>query len=333
MNRTMLKFLIVATIASTLAVLYHPCYAQARQEPVAWPTKPIRLVVGFPPGGAGDVTARLIANQLGIALGQQVFVENRPGAGSTLGAAAVAHAAPDGYTLLMGSSSNISIAPHVYRQLPYDPRRDFVPASVFGHVPLTLVVHPSVPAHDLKGLVELLRNAAGSFNYGSFGTGSSSHLGMEMFKHAAGVQMTHVPYKGSTPMLNDLLGGQVPVSIDLIQNTQAHIRAATLRPLAISAAQRTPLAPDVPTFVELGYPELVFSAWQGVFLPVRTPDAIVKRLETEISRIVNAAETRARFEQLGIERLEMSGSQTLAFLEKDSVLWGEAARVSGAQLD
>ncbi len=324
-----IRYLLLLFVAASLQVVFHPCRAQAS----AYPAKPIRLVVGYPPGGATDGAARLIAGKLGAALGQPVVIDNKPGAASSVGAAAVAQAAPDGYTLLMGSVTAISIAPHVYRKPVYDPRRDFVPVALVGRVPQVLVVNPSVPATDLKQLIELVRKGGGSFDYASFGAGSSAHLTMEMLKKSAQLDMTHVPYKGSGAALTDVIGGQVPMAMDTLQSTQSFIRSGKLRAIATSAEQRTILAPDLPTFSELGYPELTLSPWYGVFAPAATPPAIVEQLAAAITRATDSPELRSKFAGLGIEPIRLTGSAARSFLEEEHERWGEADRVSGAYLD
>jgi tripartite-type tricarboxylate transporter receptor subunit TctC len=323
------RFLILGVIVSSALAASLP---SAAQQP-SWPAKPIRLLVAFPPGGGGDVTARLVANKLGNALGQPVLVENRPGAGGTVGTAEAARAAPDGHTLLLGSASTISIAPHVYTKLTYRPRRDFVPVTLVQQGSQLLAVNPSVPAKDLETLVEVLKASNGSFNYASYGTGTSSHLAMEMFKRAAGVEINHVPYKGSGPAVTDLIGGQIPVGMSTFEGIDPHVRTGKLRALAITSPVRSTLAPDVPTFAELGYPALTLSPWYGVFAPAGTPDAVVQKLAAEIRNVVDTPDTRAQFAQLGAEVMLLDGQDARTFLAKDDAHWAEAARLSGAVLD
>ena len=327
MNRT-LRFLIVATIASTLLTLLAPALAQ-----LAYPTKPIRMVVGFPPGGAADVAARLVANKLGPVLRQPVIIDNKAGVGSTLGAAAAAQSAPDGYTLLMGNTTAISIAPHLYKKLAYDPHRDLVPVALIGRVPLVLFVHPSMPATDLEGLIALLKKSGGAYNYATFGNGSSAHLAMEMLKQSAGVDITHVPYKGSASAINAALGGQVRVAMDTMQTTQPHFLAGKLRPIAMSGEARSSLAPELPTFAELGYPKMTLSGWYGVFAPAGTPAAIVEQLASAISRTVRTPDMQAQLAAQGAELMVLTGAAVRDFLDKDAARWAEAARISGVRLD
>jgi tripartite-type tricarboxylate transporter receptor subunit TctC len=323
-----LKFLIVVTVASTLLLRFAPCFAQD-----AYPTRPIRMVVGYPPGGATDVAGRLVANKIAPLLGQPVVMDNKPGVGSTLGTLAVAQAAPDGYTLLMGNTTALSIAPHLYKKLGYEPRRDLVPVALIGRVPLVLFVHPSVPATDLQGLVALLKKNPGKYDYATFGNGSSAHLTMEMLKLSADVDVRHVPYKGSSAALNDVLGGQVLLAIDTFQSAQPHFLAGKLRPIAMSGEARSSLAPQLPTFAELGYPKMTLSPWYGVFVPAGTPSAIVEKLASAISRSMRTSDMQAQLATQGAELMVLMGASARDFLDKDDARWAEAARISGAQLD
>ena len=327
MNKS-LKFLILATAASTLLLLFGPCFAQD-----AYPTKPIRMVVGYPAGGATDVTGRLVANKIAPLLGQPVVMDNKPGVGSTLGTLAVAQAAPDGYTLLMGNTTAMSIAPHLYKKLGYEPRRDLLPVALVGRVPLVLFVHPSVPATDLKSLIELLKKNPGKYDYATFGNGSSAHLTMEMLKLSADVDVRHIPYKGSSAAINDVLGGQVLMAMDTLQSAQPHFLAGKLRPIAMSGEARSSLAPQLPTFAELGYPKMTLSPWYGVFVPTGTPGAIVEQLASAISRTMRTSDMQAQLATQGAELMVLTGADARTFLDKDDVRWAEAARISGAQLD
>lgn len=330
MSRTR-RFFIRAAIAGSVLALTVPGFAQPA---TSWPVKPIRFIVGFPAGGAADTVARHLANKLGPALGQPVVVDNKPGAGSTVSAAVAAQAPPDGYTLLLGSASGISTPQHVFKKLAYDPRRDFVPVALFGRLPLLLVVNPAIPAKDLRGVVEHLKASAEPVHYGSFGVGSTSHLAMELLKRSAGAQMTHVPYKGSPQMHGEMLGAQgVSMAIDSIHSTLPLIEAGKLRAIASTGAQRTLLLPQLPTFTEQGHPDISFSGWFGVFAPVGTPDAVVKRLSAEMARAVKLPDLREQLAQIGVEAIHVDGPAAAAFLEMDHALWGEAARIADVQLD
>jgi tripartite-type tricarboxylate transporter receptor subunit TctC len=290
-------------------------------------------VVGFPAGGVTDATARLVGSKLGAALGQPVIVDNKPGAGGTLGTAAVAQAAPDGYTLLMGTTSSVSIAPHIYKKLPYDPGRDLVPIAIVVRVPQLLVVNPAFPARDFKSLIALLKSSPGKYDYASFGNGSSPHLTMELLKRSAGLEVTHVPYKGNAAASSDVIAGQVPMLFDTLGQSLAQVQAGKLRALAITTETRFGLAPDVPTFAELGHPQLGLTPWYRVFAPAGTPNAIVGRLAAEIRRGLDTPDTRALLLKQGAELVLLERPAARDFLDRESRQWGEAARLSGARLD
>ncbi|MGO4396317.1 Bug family tripartite tricarboxylate transporter substrate binding protein [Variovorax sp. M-6] len=327
MNRT-LRFRILAAMAlapwATLA-------SSALAEPV-YPIRPIRMVVGYPLGSPIDGSARLVAERLGAALGQPVIVDNKAGFG-TLGTAAAARAAHDGYTLLMGSTTAMAIAPRLYSKLPYDPRRDLVPVALLGRLPQVLVVNPAVPAADLKSLVELMKKSGGTFDYATFGNGSSSHLTMELLKQAARVDLRHIPYKSSVAAISDVIGGQVPLGMDVLQSARPHIESGRLHALAISAEARSSVAPDLPTLAELGYPGITLSLWVGVFAPAGTPDAIVQRLAGALKGVMDAPDMQAQLAKHGAEPMFVSGPAAGAFLDRDGARWAEAARVSGVRLD
>jgi tripartite-type tricarboxylate transporter receptor subunit TctC len=305
----------------------------SRAQSSTYPDRPIRVVVASTPGGATDGAARLLAARLSAEFGQPVVIDNRPGAGGTVGTAAAAQATPDGYTLLMGATTSMSIAPYLYRKLPYDPRRDFVPVALVGRVPQVLVVNPSVPATDLQALIALVKKGGGSIDYATFATGSSAHLTVELLKKAAQLEMTHVPYKGSGAALTGLIGGQVPIAMDTLQSVQPLVRSGKLRAIATSAEQRTSLAPELPTFAELGYPALTLSPWYGVFAPAGTPDYIVERLAAAVLRAMGASDMREKLANLGAEPMLLTGPAAHAFLDREAGRWAEAARISGAQLD
>lgn len=327
MNLTRRFFILVST-ASMLLTAFTSSLAQA-----VYPVKPVRLLVGYPPGGVTDGTARLVGTRLAIAVGQPIIIENKPGAGGTLATAAVAQAAPDGYTLLMGSTSSVSIAPYIYKKLSYEPRRDLVPVVIVARIPQVLVVNPTVPASDFKSLIALLKKSDGKYDYASFGNGSSPHLTMELMKKATGLHIAHVPYKGNAAASTDVIAGQVPMMLDTLAQSLPHIQAGKLRALAITTEARFALAPDVPTFAELGYPQLTLSPWYGVFAPAGTPPEIVESLATEIERTMNTPDTRALMLKQGAELMLLAGKAAHAFLDKESQQWADAARISGARID
>lgn len=326
----MLKSIKPITTAAIVAGLALCSGAMAQ----TYPTKPIRLVVGYTPGGATDGVARVIAAKLGPALGQSVVVENKAGGGGTIGTGQVAQAKADGYTLLLGTSSSISIAPFVYKTLSYNVQRDFVPITLVATVPQVLVMHPGFVRGGLPAVVQLAKKEPGKHAYGSVGNGSSTHLAMEMFKQKAGIDITHVPYKGSAPAETDLIGGQIPLALDTLQGALPYIRSGKSQALAISTAKRSRLAPEIPTFTELGYPGVSnLSAWYGIMAPANLPAPIAEKLAAEIEKIVRSPDTQAQLLQLGAEPTPLSGAAFAKFLDAERKRWGEAARVSGAQID
>src|SRR6266850_7503205 len=255
------------------------CGLASAQE---YPTKPVRMVVGFPPGGGTDVVARIVQPRLSELLGQAVVIDNRPGATGTVAAGQVAKSAPDGYTIMMGHVSVNAIAPSLFANLPYDVNRDFAPIALAAAVPHLVVVHPSVPATTLKELVAYLKAQPAKLTFPSAGNGSMPHLAGEVFQSLAGVKMVHVPYKGTGQSMQDLLGGQHLVAFDTMPASAPHVRSGKLRALAVSSAERVSTLPEVPTAVEAGLPGYVVTTWYGVFAPAATPPAIVKRLHADL---------------------------------------------------
>jgi tripartite-type tricarboxylate transporter receptor subunit TctC len=298
----------------------------------AFPQGAIRMVVPFPPGGPTDIVARPLAALLGEALGQSVVVENRGGAGGTIGADLVAKAAPDGHTILMGTVGTSAINAALYSKLPHDPVRDFTPIALVASAPVAVVVHPSVPIHSVRELIEKARKAPGEAIFGSAGSGTPGHLTGEMFATAAGVKLGHIAYKGSAPAINDLLGNQIPMMFDPLQSVIHHIRAGKLRALAVSAATRSPELPDVPTVAESGLAGFETTAWWGVFAPAGLPPAVQARLAEEIARIVKSDAYRQKLGDLGV--VPSPDPMSLAAFQKSEVIkWGEAVRKSGAQVN
>lgn len=266
----------------------------------AWPSKPIRLVIPFPAGGATDIVGRLLAGKLGPALGQQVVVDNKPGAGGTLGADIVAKAAPDGHTILLATSSTHSIGPALNPKLPYDAFRDFTPVAHVASAPSVLVVGRDFPAQTTQELVALIKKNPGKYNFGSSGIGTYPHLAAEMFKwRAGGLFVVHIPYRGTGLVITDLVAGQIAFLMDSIVSAQPHIRDGKVRPLAVSGAQRSPSLPNVPTFAEAGVPNMELANWFGFFAPPGTPADIVQRLNRELNGVVRSAEIVERLGNVG----------------------------------
>jgi tripartite-type tricarboxylate transporter receptor subunit TctC len=314
--RTLIAVLILAN-AGTL---------QAQQ----YPSRPIRVVVPLSPGGFADVPTRMLLPQLSAALGKQVFVENKPGAGGTIGADAVAKSAPDGHTLLVTATPHV-ISAHLYRTLPYDTLKDFVPVALFASGPYALVVNPrQLPVASVRELIAAAKARPGKIDYASSGNGSAQHLVSALFNTLAGIELNHVPYKGSGPAMQDLLGGQVPVSFAGIPNVISSVKAGKLRALAVTTAQRSSVAPDVPTMAESGLTGYELSSWQAVFAPAGTPKAIVDRLYTEIGKILKMPDVVKRLNDLGLDISGMPPAELATLIKADVPRLGKVVKDSGA---
>ena len=314
-------FAAAALAASTVA---GPALAQQG----AWPAQPIRLVVAYPPGGSTDVAARVVAERLSARFGQQVVVENRAGAGGTIGAASVAKSAPDGYTLLFAASPELTISRVTRKDLPYDASRDLQAITLVGVVPFMLVANPAVPANDLKGLIAWARAQDGKASFASFGANTSNHLVGELFIVETGARSVHVPYKGSAPAVTDLIGGQVQYMFDTVTAVLPHVRSGKLKAIAIATPTRSPLAPEVPTMAEAGLPGFTGGTWFGVLAPAGTPAPVIATLHEAISGIVRSPEVRQGFEQRGIEAVGNSPREFSKFVESEIARWqGLATRI------
>ena len=307
---------------------------QAISQPAsAYPGKPIRLVVPYPPGGAADVLVRVLGQRLTTALGQPVVVENRPGAGTAIGAKAVAQSPADGYTLLIGTVSSHAINPALTSDIGYDPVRDFTAIAPLAMIPFVLMAHPNLAVKSLPELIELAKREPGKLNYASAGNGTSNHLAGEMLNAAAKVRITHIPYKGSAPALNGLLGGQVDLMFDLIVTAVPQAKAGTLRALAITAKQRSALLPDVPAVGELGLPALELSAWFGLFGPRDLPAGISEKLSREVSLILKNPEFIERLGSLGASAMMMSQGQFNDFVLGERERWMQVIKSSNIKAD
>jgi tripartite-type tricarboxylate transporter receptor subunit TctC len=292
-----------------------------------YPKKQIELVVPFVAGGTTDNVARLIAQRFSESWGQTVIVNNRPGGGSTIGHAVVAKAPPDGHTLLVTTISFAITA--VMQKLPFDPIKDFAPISEFASLPLILVVHPSLPATNLKEFIAMAKSKAGGWDYASSGVGTSPHLAAEMFKSMAGVDMVHVPYKGNAEAMNAFLGGHIKIYFALVPAVLQHVKAGSLRAIAVTTEQRLPYLPDVPTIAESGFPGYEISSWQGVFAPGGTPRDVVGKINGEVVRLLSVPEVRAR---ISLEGADPVGSSPDAFAERvksEIAKWTKVARSAG----
>jgi tripartite-type tricarboxylate transporter receptor subunit TctC len=295
-----------------------------------FPVRQIRLVVPFPAGGPTDIVARPFAQIMGEDLGTTVIVDNRGGAGGSVGAAAVANSAADGRTLLMGTVGTHAINPSLYNSLSYDPVRDFAPIGRIALAPVAIVVHPALPVQSVAELVALARRTPGRLNFGSAGIGTPGHLTGEMFKAAAGIDIVHVPYKGSAPGLTDLLGGQIQIMFDPLQSVLSHVQAGRLRALAVSSTVRSPARPDIPTIAESGYAGFEATAWWAVFAPARLPADLQGAFSAELERIVASAKFRSKLEPLGVTATALTGGAFTEFQRAKTLKWGAAVRNSGA---
>ncbi len=318
---------VLASIAASLA-LPGPLFAQG-----AWPSKPIRYIVPFAPGGTTDILARVVGEKLGAALGQTIVVDNRPGQGGSAGAAELARAAPDGYTIGGGTISSHAINASLYDKLSYDPVTSFAPITLYATQPNVLLLHPSVPATTLAEFIALLKANPDKYSFGSAGIGTSQHISGELFKTMAGVKMQHVPYRGSGQMIPELLGGTLQVAVDNIATALPHMKAGKLRALAVTTAQRSGVAPDVPTMAESGLAGYELSSWQAVFAPAGTPPAIVERLYTEIAKILKLPDVSQRLSDLGLDLSGMPPAQLAALVKAEVPRLGKVVRDSGAKAE
>jgi tripartite-type tricarboxylate transporter receptor subunit TctC len=298
-----------------------------------YPSKPIRLVVPFPPGGTTDILARTVGQKMTENWGQPVVIDNRPGAGGNIGSDLVAKAAPDGYTLLMATISTHAINVSLYKNLPFDSVRDFAPVSRIGTLPNILIVHPSVPVKSVKELIELAKSKPGELNFASSGVGTSLHLSGELFNSMAGVKLVHVPYKGSSPALADLLGGQVKIMFDNLPSALPHVKAGKLKPLAVTSAKRATVLPEVPTVMESGLPGFEVTSWFAIFVPAKTPTEIVAKLNGEIVKILNSGDVKEKLAQIGVDPAPTTPEALAAFAKAETEKWGKVVKATGASAD
>ena len=294
----------------------------------AYPERPVRMIVAYPPGGSTDTAARLVAEALSRSIGQTVLVENKAGAGGTIGAAYVAKSAPDGYTLLFGSAAELSIARATRINVPFDTLRDFEPITLVGLVPFLLVTNAKLPPDNLGELLAWIKANPGKVNYSSFGSNTTNHLADEAFKVAAGIEATHVPYKGSSPSITDLLGGQVQYTFDTITATLPHVRSGGLKAIAVALGERSALVPDVPTLSESGLPGFTAGTWFGMMAPKGTPPAIIDKLHREVVAVLRSDAMRKEFAAKGIETGGNTPQEFAKFIGDESARWTElAARI------
>ena len=299
----------------------------------SYPNRTIRLVVPFPAAGTTDILARAAAQKLTEAFGQSVVVDNRPGAAGNIGSDLVAKSAPDGYTLLMGTVGTHAINPSLYSKMPYDHVKDFAPVVLVAGVPNVLVVNPALPVNSVADLIKLAKDKPGQINFASSGSGTSIHLSGELFKTMAGVDITHVPYKGSSPALIDLIGGQVQIMFDNLPSALPQIKAGKLRAIAVTSLKRAPVLPDVPTISESGLPGFEASSWFGVLAPAGTPAPIVARINAEVNKWLQSADARERLLSQGAEAAGGTPEQFAYHIRAESEKWAKVVKASGAKVD
>ncbi len=311
-----LSLLVLGSLVGSLAL------AQAGGN---YPSKPVTLVVTYPPGGGADAMARLLAPKMSEALGQNVVVDNKPGAGGQIGAAAVAKAAPDGYTLMLDASS-FAVNPSLYPKLPYDPMKAFKPIGVVALFPNVVLVNANFSAQNVTDLISISKKAKDSVSYASSGNGSAQHLAGALFESATGVDVVHVPYKGGGPALNDVIGGQVPLFFGNLASTLQHVQSGKLRALAVTSAKRSQILPGVPTLSEVGVKGAEIYEWNAVFVPAGTPQAVVSKIASAFQHALDAPEVKQRIAQLGGEIQRSSPEQSQAFIEQQVTLWGRVIK-------
>jgi tripartite-type tricarboxylate transporter receptor subunit TctC len=305
------------------------CFAQAQP----WPAKPIRYIVPFAPGGTTDILGRMVATGISASLGQPVVVENKPGQAGSIGAAELARAAPDGYTVGGGTISSHAINATLYPKLPYDPLTDFAPITMLATLPNMLIVHPSVKAENVRELIALLKANPDKYSFGSAGNGTSQHISGELFKIMSGTSMQHIPYKGSGPMIPDLIAGTIQLSFENITTAYPQVKGGKLKALAVTSAKRSFVAPDVPTMAEAGLPGYDISSWQAMYAPAGTPREIVTRLHAETVKVLRAPENQKKLQELGLEAGGVSPAELLALMRADIPRLGKVVRESGAKVD
>jgi tripartite-type tricarboxylate transporter receptor subunit TctC len=324
---------LLVKIAGVLLALATPAVAQVAAQVAAqdYPSKPVRLIIPFPPGGSNDVVGRMIATQLSDRLGKQVVVDNRGGAGGVIGTEAAANSAHDGYTLLIISIAH-SVSPWLYK-LQYDPIKSFVPVAILASGPNVLVVHPDLPVHSVSELIALAKQKPGELNYASAGIGSFQHLGGELFKLTAGVNIVHVPYKGGGPAMTDVLGGHTKIMFSSLVQTSGFVHSGQLRALGTGGSHRSSVLPDVPTIAEAGLTGYEANNWWGVVAPAGTPPAIVEKLHDEIGAVQNSEQTKKQFSTEGAEIVQMSSAAFGTFMESEMNKWERVVKESGIKAE
>jgi len=319
--------LVHALLACILAASASAVFAET------YPSKPIQLVIPFPPGGATDVIGRLVGKKLGDKLGQPVVVDNRPGAGTIVGASFVAKAAPDGYTLLASSGTTFTVNPAIHAKLPYDPVKSFEPIGFAGRTGLILLANKDVPVTNLKQLVAAAKAQPGKYSYGSFGTGTTAQFAGEMLFNIAGVKLLHVPYKGSSPAMTDLIGGQIPYSVDTVAAAIPQVKSGKVKAIAVTTAKRSSLLPDVPTAAEAGFPGIDADTWLAVVAPRGLPADVKQKLEKALTEVMADADTRKQLQNAGFEPVEGNGAAVSALINKELPLMRATAQRANITAD
>jgi len=301
----------------------------AAQPAENYPARPIRVFVGYAAGGVNDLVARAIAPRLSTRLGQQVVVENRPGAGGNIATELVARATPDGYTLLLGSVASLAMSPALLGKVNFDPLNDFEPITKAADVSSLIAVHPALPARSLKEFIALAKKQPGKLNYASPGTGSIAHLSAELFKKAAGIDIVHVPYKGGAPAAVDAISGQVEILISIISSGAPHVKSGKLRGLAVTTAKRASILPDVPSVAEVGYPGFEATGWLGLLFPARTPEAIVNRVYRDAVAVINLPEVRQQLQNSGLDPAPSDPGSFAAYIKSEYAKWARVIKEAG----
>jgi tripartite-type tricarboxylate transporter receptor subunit TctC len=297
-----------------------------------YPSKPVRVVVPYPPGGSTDIVARVIGEQLSQSMGQRFVVDNRPGAGGNIGMQLAAGAEPDGYTVVVGTTAH-AINMTLFKDLPYDTVKDFEPIALLTEIPLILVVNPAVEAQSVADLIALAKERPGTLNVASSGNGQSTHLAAEMFNAMAGIKLTHVPYKGSAPAITDVMAGHVQLMFDTVMSALPHVQAGKLRALAVSSAERAPVAPDVPTIAEAALPGYEAIAWNGLFAPAGTPRAIIDQLNAEVVRALQSEKVKEQLASLGATARPTTPSDFSTYVRDEVAKWAKVVKESGATVE
>lgn len=323
MTKTILH-IVFAVFAATCAI------SASAQE---YPTKPLRIIVPFSPGGGADNSARILAEPLGARLGQSVIVENRPGAAGNIGTALVAQAAPDGYTLLLGFDGTMVINPHVFSKLPFDTLRDFAPVTKLGDLAVTIAAHPSMPPKNLAQFIAFAKKSKATFHYGSTGVGSTLHLLGELLKQRTGIALEHVSYKGGAQAMTDVIAGHIPLVSTSVSTVQPHVKAGKLLALGVASASRSPALPDVPTFIESGLPGFEVTAWNGILVPAKTPRPVVEKLHREIVAVLRMPQVRERYAAFGTEVVGNTQEQFAEQIKRDLVRWEKVVKTAGIRLE